>query len=88
MKIALAGNPNSGKTTLFNAITGKTEYVGNWAGVTVEKKEANLKRNYKSIAEKDGWFLDEGGKGANKVRVVDLLGAYSISPYTSWQRRQ
>jgi len=68
MKIALAGNPNSGKTTLFNAITGKTEYVGNWAGVTVEKKEAGLKRKF--------------NKSEQNITIVDLPGAYSISPYT------
>lgn len=66
MKIALAGNPNAGKTTLFNAITGKTEFVGNWPGVTVDKIEANVRRKY----------------AQEIIRVVDLPGAYSISPFT------
>ncbi len=68
MKIALTGNPNSGKTTLFNAITGRTEKVGNWAGVTVDMKEAKLKA---SLSSKE------------KITVVDLPGAYSLSPFTS-----
>ncbi len=69
MKIALTGNPNSGKTTLFNAITGKIEHVGNWAGVTVDKKEGAVKKIYNKTNE--------------NITVVDLPGAYSISPFTS-----
>lgn len=69
MKIALTGNPNSGKTTLFNAITGKIEHVGNWAGVTVDKKEGNIKKNL--------------NKSDIEITAVDLPGAYSMSPFTS-----
>ncbi len=69
MRIALAGNPNSGKTTLFNAITGKIEKVGNWAGVTIEKKEGNIKKNLLA--------------GGEDMVAVDLPGAYSMSPFTS-----
>ncbi len=69
MRIALAGNPNSGKTTLFNAITGKVEKVGNWAGVTVAKKEGAIKQNLLNAGE--------------KLIAVDLPGAYSMSPFTS-----
>ena len=61
--IALIGNPNCGKTTLFNALTGSNQYVGNWPGVTVEKKEGYL-------------------KGNKNIRIVDLPGVYSLSPYT------
>lgn len=70
MRIALTGNPNSGKTTMYNALTGRNEKVGNWAGVTVEKKEHSVKRIYCADAAAD-------------VVAVDLPGAYSMSPFTS-----
>ncbi|MCI6811095.1 MAG: ferrous iron transporter B [Lachnospiraceae bacterium] len=69
MRIALTGNPNSGKTTMYNALTGRSERVGNWAGVTVEKKESPIKKN-----------IYEGGE---ELIAVDLPGAYSMSPFTS-----
>lgn len=69
MRIALAGNPNSGKTTMFNALTGRNEKIGNWAGVTVDKKEHPIK---KALC---------GGK--ENLVAVDLPGAYSMSPFTS-----
>lgn len=69
MRIALTGNPNSGKTTMYNALTGRNEKVGNWAGVTVEKKEHPIKKAYCS--------------GTEDLIAVDLPGAYSMSPFTS-----
>ena len=69
MRIALTGNPNSGKTTMYNALTGRNEKVGNWAGVTVEKKEHPIKKAYYS--------------GSEDLIAVDLPGAYSMSPFTS-----
>ena len=68
MRIAFAGNPNSGKTTMYNALTGRNEKVGNWAGVTVDKKEAVMKKAYTAGEE---------------LIAVDLPGAYSMSPFTS-----
>ncbi len=69
MRIALTGNPNSGKTTMYNALTGRSEKIGNWAGVTVDRKESPIKKAYY-----------EGGK---ELIAVDLPGAYSMSPFTS-----
>lgn len=69
MRIALTGNPNSGKTTMYNALTGRNEKIGNWAGVTVEKKEHAIKKAYYT--------------GGEQLIAVDLPGAYSMSPFTS-----
>lgn len=69
MRIAMTGNPNSGKTTMYNVLTGRSERVGNWAGVTVDKKEHPVKRNYY--------------EGEEELIAVDLPGAYSMSPFTS-----
>lgn len=69
MRIAFAGNPNSGKTTMYNALTGRNERVGNWAGVTVERKESLIRKAYYN--------------GGEELAAVDLPGAYSMSPFTS-----
>lgn len=69
MRIALTGNPNSGKTTMYNVLTGQNEKVGNWAGVTVDKKEHPIKKRYR--------------RADSQTTVVDLPGAYSMSPFTS-----
>ena len=68
MQIAFAGNPNSGKTTMYNALTGRNEKVGNWAGVTVDSNQAPIKKAY---------------AGDVDLIAVDLPGAYSMSPFTS-----
>ena len=69
MRIALTGNPNSGKTTMYNALTGRNEKIGNWAGVTVDKKEYPVKKDHYD--------------GSKELIAVDLPGAYSMSPFTS-----
>ena len=69
MRVAFGGNPNSGKTTMYNALTGRNERVGNWAGVTVERKESPIRKGYY--------------EGTEELIAVDLPGAYSMSPFTS-----
>jgi len=69
MRIAIAGNPNSGKTTVFNSLSGRNERIGNWAGVTVEKKEAYLRRKFNPSSQ--------------DIIIVDLPGAYGMEAYTN-----
>ena len=69
MRIALTGNPNSGKTTMYNALTGRNEKIGNWAGVTVDRKESKIRKSFY--------------EGDKELIAVDLPGAYSMSPFTS-----
>ena len=69
IRVALLGNPNSGKTTLFNSLTGSTAYVGNWPGVTVEKKSGT-------------YYFKGKGKDREGIDIIDLPGIYSLSPYT------
>ena len=71
MRIALTGNPNSGKTTMYNALTGRNERVGNWAGVTVDKKESPIKKIFNNTEY--------------ELIAVDLPGAYSMSPFTCYE---
>ena len=66
MRIALTGNPNSGKTTMYNALTGRNEKIGNWAGVTVDRKDSPIKKAYTDSSK--------------ELIAVDLPGAYSMSP--------
>ena len=73
MRIAFAGNPNSGKTTMFNALTGRNERVGNWAGVTVEKKEGAIKKSFY--------------EGDEQLIAVDLPGAYSMGSVSKGANR-
>ena len=72
MRIALTGNPNSGKTTMYNALTGRNEKIGNWAGVTVDKKEYPVKKDHYD--------------GSLELIAVDLPGAYSMSPRSEERR--
>ncbi len=90
IKIAIAGNPNSGKTTLFNELSGKTERVGNWAGVTVEKKQAQLKNKFKRMVQS---LINKNNSPKllnmlspsleEEVVLVDLPGAYGMDAYTN-----
>ena len=85
MRIALTGNPNSGKTTMYNALTGKSEKVGNWAGVTVDKKESSIKKSYydgeevKYFATKDGIAKIIDFEGMAKEELFEFPEGYTVA---------
>ena len=82
MRIAFAGNPNSGKTTMYNALTGRNEHVGNWAGVTVERKESPIRKGYYDGTEELVQYADSLQRSIYEAEAATIneiqKGIYSI----------